>query len=187
MSKRAAVQPVEDLQQQEQPHMRPSAAPAAPAAALAYAAVAVGGLTPVLTALEWYEQHVHSAHSAVTPQQMRLQTRAQGGGVVVPKSNDRWIVVGIWLASQQLPDITFFLPLVNPETGSRLALPVPYKSIIGALSPKYNGREHIPLHVRVVQRCNDNGRLFGDVRYICTDISASYRMGDNAFKWIFWQ
>jgi hypothetical protein len=73
---------------------------------------------------------------------------------------------------------------VDSDTGRRLDLQVPYKSIMACLSPKYTDRDRILLHARVVQRLDDQGRLFGEVRYLCTDIAVSYHMGDNAFKWI---
>jgi hypothetical protein len=114
----------------------------------------------------------------------RARFRAEGK---VPKSRDDWIAVGIFLASRQFPDIPFFLPLVNSKTGRKLDLPVPYKSMMASLSPKYNDRDRILLHVRVMQRLDEEGRLFGQVRYLCTDITVSYQMGDNAFKWIIFQ
>jgi hypothetical protein len=124
---------------------------------------------------------------SLTAQMHRLVARERGGGLKVPKSNEQWIAVGIWLASRDFPDLPFFLPLVDSETGGRLDLPVPYKSIMASLSPKYTDRDRILLHARVVQRLDDQGRLFGEVRYLCTDIAVSYQMGDNAFKWIIFQ
>jgi hypothetical protein len=126
---------------------------------------------------------------SLTAQEHRLVARERGGGLRVPKSNEHWIAVGIFLASRDFPDLPFFLPLVDPDTGRRLTLPVPYKSIMASLSPKYNGRDftRILLHVRVMQRLDEEGRLFGEVRYLCTDIAVSYQMGDNAFKWIIFQ
>ncbi len=109
------------------------------------------------------------------------------GGLKVPKSNEHWVAVGVWLASRDFPDLPFFLPLVDSDTERRLDLEVPYKSIMATLSPKYNDRDRILLHARVVQRLDVQGRLFGEVRYLCTDIGVSYDMGDNAFKWIIFQ
>jgi hypothetical protein len=101
----------------------------------------------------------------------------------VPKSVDNWVVIGVWLASRELPTLPFWVPLAHPDTGVRLELAVPYKAIMATLNPKYNGRQNILLHTRVVQRVN-NGKLEGEVRYLCTDLTVSYKMGDNAFKWI---
>ena len=59
---------------------------------------------------------------------------------------------------------------------------------MATLTPKYNDRERILLHVRVVQQVDRCGqKLTGEVRYLCTDIGVSYHMGDNAFKWISFQ
>jgi hypothetical protein len=124
---------------------------------------------------------------SLTAQMHRLVARERGGGLKVPKSKEHWIAVGIWLASRDFPDLPFFLPLVDSETGMKLDLPVPYKSMIANLSPKYNDRDRILLHARVVQRLDAQGRLFGEVRYLCTDIAISYHLGDNAFKWIIFQ
>jgi hypothetical protein len=123
----------------------------------------------------------------LTAQEHRKVAREHGGGLKVPKSNEHWIAVGIFLASRDFPDLPFFLPLVDPDTGRRLDLLVPYKSMMATLSPKYNDRDRILLHVRVMQRLDEEGRLFGQVRYLCTDIAVSYQMGDNAFKWIIYQ
>jgi hypothetical protein len=138
------------------------------------------------------------AHTALPPtdpalarsliaQMERLVARERRGGLKVPKSNEHWRAVGIWLASRDFPDVPFFLPLVDSDTGRRLDLQVPYKSIMACLSPKYTDRDRILLHARVVQRLDDQGRLFGEVRYLCTDIAVSYHMGDSAFKWIIFQ
>jgi hypothetical protein len=124
---------------------------------------------------------------SLAAQMERLIARERGGGLKVPKSNEHWRAVGIWLASRDFPDVPFFLPLVDSETGMKLDLPVPYKSIMACLSPKYTDRDRILLHARVVQRLDDQGRLFGEVRYLCTDIAVSYQLGDNAFKWIIFQ
>jgi hypothetical protein len=126
---------------------------------------------------------------SLTAQEHRKVAREHGGGLKVPKSNEHWIAVGVWIASRDFPDLPFFLPLVDPDTGRRLDLPVPYKSMMASLSPKYHGRDftRILLHARVVQRLDSRGRLFGEVRYLCTDIAVSYQMGDNAFKWIIFQ
>lgn len=120
--------------------------------------------------------------------QHRLVARERDGRLQVPKSKEHWIAVGVFVASRDFPDVPFFVPFVEPASGRRLDLPVPYKSIMARLSPKYNDRDRILLHTRVVQRRDlSSGRLFGEVRYICTDIAVSYRMGDNAFKWIIFQ
>jgi len=123
------------------------------------------------------------ARSALA-QKHRLVARERGCGLKVPKSNDTWIAVGLWLASRDFPELPFFLPLVDPATGKRLTLPVPYKTMMATLSPKYNDRDKILLHSRVVQRVDAAGHLWGEVRYLCTDIAVSYQMGDNAFKWV---
>jgi hypothetical protein len=137
----------------------------------------------------------NAAHSSTDPalarcltaQEHRKVAREHGGGLKVPKSKEHWIAVGIFIASREFPDLPFFVPLVDPDTGRRLDLPVPYKSMMASLSPKYNDRDCILLHVRVMQRLDSRGRLFGEVRYLCTDIAVSYQMGDNAFKWIIFQ
>lgn len=112
---------------------------------------------------------------------------ARASGLKVPKSTERWVVVGLWLASRDFPQLPFFMPFVNPATGQRLELEVPYKSLMATLSPAYTNRESILLHVRVVQRTGADGRLLDGIRYLCTDIATSYHMGDNAFKWISFQ
>ena len=113
---------------------------------------------------------------------------SRGAGLKVPRSHERWIVVGVWLASRDLPMLPFWLPLVDKDTGHRLPLDVPYKSMMAALTPIHmRSREGILLHVRVVQRTDEQGQLFGEVRYLCTDIAVSYEMGNNAFKWIGFQ
>jgi hypothetical protein len=126
---------------------------------------------------------------SLTVQEQRKVARVRGGDLKVPKSKlkEQWIVVGVWLASRQFPHLPFFLPLVDSDTGKRLDLGVPYLTLMAALSPKYTDRDRILLHARVVQRLDDQGRLFGEVRYLCTDIAASYEMGDNAFRWIIFQ
>jgi len=94
----------------------------------------------------------------------------------------------MFVASRDFPTLPFWLPLVEPGTSKRLDLAVPYKSMMATLSPKYNDRDKILLHVRVVQRVDQCGlKLTGEVRYLCTDIGVSYHMGDNAFKWISFQ
>jgi hypothetical protein len=123
----------------------------------------------------------------LTAQMQRLVPRERGGGLKVPKSSEHWVAVGVWLASRDFPDVPFFLQLVDNKTGRRLDLPVPYKSIMTMLSPKYTDRDSILLHVRVVQRTDEEGKLLGEVRYLCTDIAVSHQMGDNAFKWIIFQ
>jgi hypothetical protein len=104
----------------------------------------------------------------------------------VPKSGEHWIVVGVWLASREFPALPFFLPLVDAKTGLRVKRDVPYRSIIAILSPQFHQfhRDRIPLNVRVVQRQDISGRLVGEIRYICTDIAVSYKMGDSGFQWI---
>jgi hypothetical protein len=121
---------------------------------------------------------------SASAQKHRLVARERGGGLKVPKSPDHWIAVGVWVASRDFPELPFFVPLVDPSTGKRLDLPVPYKTMMATLSPKYNDRDRILLHSRVVQRTDAAGRLVGEVRYLCTDIAVSYHMGDNAFKWV---
>lgn len=114
--------------------------------------------------------------------------RDRGTGVKVPKSPDHWMVVGVFLASRDFPALPFWLPLVEPGTSELLDLAVPYKSMMATLSPKYNDRDKILLHVRVAQRVDRCGlRLTGEERYLCTDIGVSHRLGDNAFKWISFQ
>ena len=134
----------------------------------------------------WDAQHVErdaAADAALDQRAVRLAQR----GVKVPKSNEHWVVVGLFLASRDFPDVPFFLPLVDVQTGRTLQQQVPYQEMMRALVPTHNDRKHILLHVRVVQRLDAHGRLFGDVRYVCTDIAVSYHMGDNAFKWILFQ
>jgi hypothetical protein len=127
-------------------------------------------------------------HRSLTAQMHRLVPRERGGGLKVPQSSEHWVAVGVWLASRQLPDVPFFLQLVDEQTGRSIDMPgVPYRSLAIALSPKYSELDRIPLHLRVVQRLDGRGRLFGDVRYLCPDIAASYQMDDNAFKWIILQ
>jgi hypothetical protein len=106
-----------------------------------------------------------------------------GGGLKVAQSPHQWIAVGMWIASRDYPELPFFVPMVDPATGVRLELPVSYKAMMAALSPKYTDRDRILLHVRMVQRTDAAGRLVGEVRYLCTDIAVSYHMGDNAFPW----
>ena len=118
----------------------------------------------------------------------RVVVRDRGSGVKVPKSTEHWMVVGVFVASRNFPSLPFWLRLVEPGTTKRVDLAVPYKSMMATLSPKYNDREKILLHVRVVQRVDRCGqKLTGEARYLCTDIAVSYHMGDNAFKWISFQ
>jgi hypothetical protein len=132
---------------------------------------------------QWQRNRINATD--LSPQEHRVIARQHG--CAVPKSNEHWIAVGVWIASRDFPDLPFFLPFVDSKTGRKLDLPVPYKSIMASLSPKYNDRDRILLHVRVMQRLDKEGRLFGEVRYLCTDIAVSYQMGDNAFKWIIFQ
>lgn len=112
----------------------------------------------------------------------------RGVGQKVPKSTDTWVVVGLFLASRDLPKIVFWLPLMDPDGASLMhKLPISFKSVMATLSPRHTDRDKILLHTRVVQRVNAHGRLYGEVRYPCMDISVSYHMGDNAFKWISFQ
>jgi hypothetical protein len=105
----------------------------------------------------------------------------------VAKSLDQYVVVGVFLASRDFPQVVFWLPLLD-EKGSFDSQPVPLKSLVAALSPKIMAdRDRILLHLRVVQRIDADGKLHGAVRYPCTDIAACYHMGDNAFKWIQFQ
>lgn len=39
------------------------------------------------------------------------------------------------------------------------------------------------LHVRVVQRVDAAGNGFGELRYICTDLGVSYRLGNTGHYW----
>jgi hypothetical protein len=118
---------------------------------------------------------------------VKKKEQQRGGGLKVPKSSEHWVVVGVWLASRHFPDVPFFLQLWDNNTGRRLDLPVPYKSLVRAMSPKYNEPDRIPLHLRVVQRLNWQRKLLGEVRYLCTDIAASYQIDNEAFKWIIFQ
>lgn len=40
------------------------------------------------------------------------------------------------------------------------------------------------LHVRVVQRVDEKGFGFGQLRYICTDLGVSYRLGNTGHYWL---
>jgi hypothetical protein len=115
-----------------------------------------------------------------TAQLYPLLAPQRGANLKVPKSSEHWVAVGVWLASRRFPDVPFFLQLVDNKTGLRLKRP--YKSLMATLSPNDGSL----LYVRVVQRL-DGGKLFGEVRYLCPDIAASYQIDDNAFKWIVFQ
>jgi hypothetical protein len=157
------------------------------AAAKAAAAVAVLQLAPAHS--DWVnDADGHAGRSDPDVGSCRVVVRDRGGGVKVPKNNDHWMVVGVFVASRDFPSLPFWLRLVEPGTTKRVDLAVPYKSMMATLSPKYNDRQKILLHVRVVQRVDRCGqKLAGEVRYLCTDIGVSYHMGDNAFKWISFQ
>ena len=120
-------------------------------------------------------------------QAMRLQARCQGHSTPVPKTRDTWVVVGMWLAVRELPELPFFLPLVDAVTGEKLEASLPLKAMMAALNPRYTPRAEILLHLRVVQRVDAMGRLDGELRYVCTDIANSYGMGDTGYKWIHYQ
>jgi hypothetical protein len=122
---------------------------------------------------------------SLTAQVHRLVARERGGGLKVPKSSEHWVAVGVWLASRQLPDVPFFLQLIDDKTGRCcIDLKKPYRSrSLLNKSVLSNGI----MGVRVAQRLDGQGRLFGEVRYLCDDITVSYQMSDNAFKWIVFQ
>lgn len=99
------------------------------------------------------------------------------------ESHEQWCVIGVWLASRDFPTLPFFLPLVDATTGDNLELEVPYKMMLASFSPKYNDHDRILLHTRVAQRRDNAGKLFGEVRYICTDLENSYGAEKKTFDW----
>jgi hypothetical protein len=131
------------------------------------------------------------APCALTIPKSARRRRDRAVSLKVPKASptDTWIVVGLFLASRDQPEIIFWLPrLVDsgvPGVSKLATLPIPFKSLMASLSPKHTAdRDRILLHLRVVQRIDAAGKLYGEARFPCTDIAASYHLGDNAFKWI---
>jgi hypothetical protein len=98
---------------------------------------------------------------------------------------ERWVVVGVWLASRQLPDVPFFLQLIDDKTGRCcIDLKKPYRSrSLLNKSVLSNGI----MHVRVAQRRDAQSTLFGEVRYLCDDITASYQTGRELYFELHWR
>jgi hypothetical protein len=108
-------------------------------------------------------------------------------GLKLPKSSEQWVVVGVWLAFRNCPEAPFFLSLVDETSGRPIAMqlpdPVKRRSLVEALGLSFL-TPGTPLRLRVVQRRDGQGRLFGEVRYLCKDIAASYQTNVTSFTWI---
>jgi len=158
----------------------PAASAAAAAVRSAHCAAVAGDSASCSESLITSES---SGVPLATVQQPRMLQR-ESGRLKVPKSDERWVCVGVWVASRDFPAVPFFVQFVDQDTGLRLEQEVGYQGTMALLSPKYNDRQRILLHTRVAQRVDGKGKPFGEVRYVCTDIAVSYEMGDNAFQWI---
>ena len=99
---------------------------------------------------------------------------------VGPQSPYNWCIIGLWLAMRDRPDLPFWLPLVDPLTGAEISYQVSHQQIIRVLSPKHNNRADIPLHLRVVQRQDEAGRL----RYTVDDLNCVYNMNPCWLHWL---
>ena len=115
----------------------------------------------------------------------------------VPFNHDVWRVVGVWIARRCAPDILFWLPFFR-KNGVRVRVEVGLDSLLKILAPKKKKKvcknldaaetpvPHVRslfMHVRVVQRVDMEDKGIGDVRYICTDLGVSYRLGNTGHHW----
>ena len=111
-------------------------------------------------------------------------------------------MLGVWIARRCSPKILFWIAYWRRD-GTRVKVDVGVDSVMKVLAPKKKKpikledeegmattiRAPPPptrclfLHVRVVQRVDAAGNGFGELRYICTDLGVSYRLGNTGHYW----
>ena len=120
----------------------------------------------------------------------------------MPFNHETWRVLGVWIARRCSPKILFWIAYWRRD-GTRVKVDVGVDSVMKVLAPKKKKpikledeegmattiRAPPPptrclfLHVRVVQRVDAAGNGFGELRYICTDLGVSYRLGNTGHYW----